>query len=53
VVIWGAKIYLSLNYIGQHFSTNRFLRNIIQLIYKIDICPLTCKKHVLFIFYFF
>jgi len=33
---------------GQKFSTNRFVGNFIQLIYKIDMCPLACEKHMLF-----
>jgi hypothetical protein len=33
---------------GQKFSTNRFVGNFIQLIYKIDMCPLACEKYMLF-----
>jgi hypothetical protein len=30
------------------FSTNRFVRNFLQLTYKIDMCPLAFEKHMLF-----
>jgi hypothetical protein len=34
--------------IGQKFHTNWFVENFIQPTYKIDMCLLTCEKHMLF-----
>jgi len=42
-------LHMSILYVScMKFSTNRFVRNFIQPTYKIDMCPLTCEKHMLF-----
>jgi hypothetical protein len=45
------KVTLTLKKINknrQKIFTNWFVRNFLQPTYKIDMCPLTCEKHMLF-----
>jgi hypothetical protein len=35
-------------FLGQKFLTNWFVRDFIQHTYKIDMCPFTYEKHMLF-----
>jgi hypothetical protein len=43
------KGYMPFLYVGcKKFLQNRFVGNFLQLTYKIDMCPLACKKYMLF-----